>query len=262
MRALQRWLTKAHPLLKSLLYLQLLSIAIWGPLISVIVVSTVCFAFLIFYSGEKGAIANPYYALLFCVIAVLIVLPGGNRDELIYASKLSARILNVMLISAMLGVVVSPVDIARVGKYLRLPDTAIMMIIGVASFLPLSLRSINTVIFAQRSRGLDFNLFSLFRPTTYRVLVVPYVVCILRSALDKWVSMNLRPWSGYKLAMPKIAIHEIVLFLISLILWLGAGWDRYRHDPRHLHALAVAGATHGLLYQSTAGDARRRDHAN
>jgi energy-coupling factor transporter transmembrane protein EcfT len=218
-KTIQKYLASLHPLIKIMVYAQLLCVAIWGPLPGVIITAVVCFVLLAFYPDDRGAIANPYFALLFCLLAVLIVLPGGSRDEILYASRLSTRLLDVMLVSAMLGTVISPVDLARIGNLLHLPNAAIMVIVAVASFLPLSLRNIHTVIVAQRSRGFEFKFLSLFRPTTYRVLVVPYVVCILRSALDKWVSMNLRPWVGYRRAMPKISIQEIGLLFISSLLW-------------------------------------------
>jgi hypothetical protein len=218
MKVLQGYLINLHPLFKTLLYLQLLAVAIWGPLLSVIGVSVVCFAYLIFWPDEQG-LASPYYALVFCAVAVLVVLPGGSRGELIQALRLSARLFDVMVVSYMLGVVLRPIDVAQLGTLLRLPSNIIMVMIGVASFVPLASRSIHNVIFAQRSRGFEFTFLSLFRPTTYRVLVVPYVVSILRSAMDKWVSMNLRPWTGYKLPIRKIAIYEIALFLISFGLW-------------------------------------------
>lgn len=220
MKLLERHLVKVHPVIKMVFYIQLLGIAIWGPLISSILVTVICFIFLIFYSGEKGIVANPYYALLFCAIAVLIVVPAGSKDEIIYASELSARILNVMLISAILGLMIKPDDILLTGKLLRLPDKLIMVIITIALFLPTATRSIHSVIFAQRSRGLELGFFSLFRPTTYRVLIIPYVVCILRSALAMWVSMNLRPWSVYKLSKAKINVPEVVLLLTSFALWI------------------------------------------
>lgn len=203
-----------------MIYMQLLCVAIWGPLPGVILTTVVCFLLLGFYPGDRGAIANPYYALLFCLLGVLIVLPGGTRDEIIFASRLSTRLLDIMLVSAMFGTVLSPVDLARLGNILYLPNAAIMVVIAVGSFLPLSLRNIHAVIIAQRSRGFEFRFTSLFRAATYRVLVVPYVVCILRSALDKWVSINLRPWVGYRTTLRKVSIQETVLVLVSFLLWI------------------------------------------
>lgn len=220
MKSIQKKLANLHPLIKVVVYTQLLCVAIWGSLPSVILTATICFLLLAFYPGDRGAIANPYFALLFCVVAVLIVLPGGSRDEMVYASRLSTRLFDVMLVSALLGAVISPVDVARIGNLLRLPNPAIMIIVAITSFLPLSARNIQAVMIAQRSRGFELNFLSLFRPATYRVLVVPYIVCILRSALDKWVSMNLRPWIGYKRVTPKIPIQEIALFLTTFMLWI------------------------------------------
>jgi hypothetical protein len=180
----------------------------------------VSFVLLVLYPGDRGAIANPYYALVFCMLAVLIVIPGGSRDEIWAASRLSIRLSDIMLVSSLLGLITSPVDLARLSTLFRLPAAGTMVIIAVASFLPLSLRNIHTVIVAQRSRGFEPKFVSLFRPATYRVLIVPYVVCILRSALDKWVSMNLRPWALYRPTVQRITIPEIVLFSISFLLWL------------------------------------------
>ena len=220
MNILKRYLIKVHPIIKILFYLQLFAIAIWGPIISSIMITTICFIILIFYSGEKSIIANPYYALLFCGIAVLIVLPGGSKSEIIYASKLSARILNIMLISAITGLIIKPHDILIIGKCLHLPEKLIWVIIAMALFLPNAIHDIQSVIFAQRSRGFELNIFSFFRLTTYRVLIIPYIVCILRSALSMWISMNLRTRLADKQANTKYSILEILMFLTSFVLWI------------------------------------------
>jgi len=220
MKSLERYLVRTHPVTKILLYLQLLSVAIWGPLISSVVVTITCFIFLVFYPGEKGIIANPFYAMLFCTIAVLIVIPTGSKDEIIYASELSARIFNIMLISAILGLVIKPYDILIMGRLLHTPGNLVTVIITTALFFPIAMQNIYSVIFAQRSRGLELSFSSLFRLMTYRAITIPYVVCILRSALAMWISINLRPWSKYKLAKAKVDTLGLILFLASFALWL------------------------------------------
>lgn len=221
--AVWRHLAKVHPLVKCALYVQFLAVAIWGPLNSVILVDVVGFIFLALYSHKRDVELSPYFALIFCVLAVLIVVPGGTKDEIMYASLLSARILGVMLISSLLGAIISPIDIVSVSELLHLSDNIRMVVVVIASFLPLAKRSITSVIFAQRSRGLEIGLYSLLRPRTYSALVVPYIVSILRSALDKWVSINLRPLSGYKPTRTNIRTVEALALLASFALWLSVG---------------------------------------
>ena len=220
MKSVTRFLINFHPVIKFLLYLQLLLVAICGPLWSVVFTSAACFMFVILYPGDRGMVANPYWALIICALGVLVVLPGGTRVEILYAAELSTRVLDVMLTSAAFGLLISPRDVAQLTDSLHLPDNVKLVVIAVSSFVPLSLRSIHAVIFAQRSRGLTLGITSILRPETYRVLVVPYVVCILRAAFDKWVSMNLRPWSVYYQARAKIRVHEVGVVLASFTLWL------------------------------------------
>jgi hypothetical protein len=176
--------------------------------------------FVLLYPGDRGTVANPYFALVICAFGVLIVLPGGSRDEILYAAELSTRIFDVMLASATFGLLMSPRDVAQLTDSLHLPDKAKLVVIAVSAFLPLSLRSIHAVIFAQRSRGLVLSFSSMLRPETYRVLVVPYIVCILRAAFEKWVSMNLRPWLGYYQVRAKFRVLEVIILFASFILWI------------------------------------------
>lgn len=220
MKSLERYLSNVHPVLKLGLYIQLLCLAIWGPFTSSILITILCFVFLVFYSGEKGIVANPYYALLFCTIAVLIVIPGGSREDILYASELSVRIFNIMLISAILGLLMKLDDVLLIGRLSCLPEEIFVVVIAMVLFLPAAKRTIQSVSFAQRSRGLELGFFSLFRLSTYRALIIPYVICVLRNALASWVSMNLRPWSRYKQAVGRIKVAEVILFLFSFALWV------------------------------------------
>jgi len=218
MKALERHLVAGHTLTKVGLYLQSLSLAIWGPLGACVAVAVACFGILLLTPGRRGTVANPFYALILCAVAVLLVVPGGTAQEIIAASELSTRILSVMLASALLGAVITPSDVLLLQRFFRLPRSFEMVALAMVLFVPRALDSIRSVVYAQRSRGLDLSVVSVFRPSTYRLVLVPYIVSVLKAALTLWVSLNLRP----SLAQSSESMTPIqaVILVASGGLWL------------------------------------------
>lgn len=215
-------LKRVNPLLKVLLYLQLLCVAIWGPVFNVAGLTVIAFVFLLVYRDEDEIVTNPYYSVALCLITVLIVLPGGSWSEILYATNLAVRILAVMLVSSVFGLWIDTTDIMRTAKVFGASEKLSAVLAGVARFVPVSIRTMRSVLLAQRSRGLEFDWAAVFRLETYPAVVVPYFVCILRIAFVMWISMNLRPHSEIEFRGPEGAASGVGLLLLtaSCLLWL------------------------------------------
>lgn len=168
-------------------------------------------------------IASPWFALILCTMATLIAVPGGTIQDVVTAGLLAVRLLMIMLISAVLGCLATPNDFIGASRQLRLPENVGFGISATARFLPLAVKTMRAVTMAQRSRGLSFGFRALFRAQTYQALVVPYILSVLRSAVQLWVAMSLRPLRGIQISVSRpraLLLAELALLGLSGALWV------------------------------------------
>lgn len=220
MKSVVTYLSSTNYIFKFAAVTQLICIAIWGPLISCIGIASIIFILLILHQGDKVMKLSAFVALIFCVISVLIVFPGGSKDDVFVAFNIAVRFFDIMIISILFALIAKLHDFTIVGKLLHLPKSFILIfMISFIRFIPVAFKSIETVIMAQRSRGFNFNLSSFLKTQTYRALLIPYIICILDSAWWMWISMNLRPIVDIKLPNQKISAIQIYFLAISFGLW-------------------------------------------
>jgi len=211
-----RW----HPFTKVLLYIQFLLLCLCGGLPSCVIVCFVVFILLAFYKGDKGIVASPILALVLCALAVVIVLPGGSSVEITTASVLSVRVLGVMLSSMILGMITTRRDLQVLGSTFRLSDVGVEIVSALFFFVPIAIGSLENVVRAQRSRGFEFEVASLVRFRTYRILLVPYLANVLQSGFNLWISINLRPLSVESASGNGPVWPQIFVLSSSFLLWL------------------------------------------
>lgn len=192
-RAIWVFCRKLSPVFKSLLFVELLCIGIWGPIEVCLALSALLFVLLLAWPRAGTIVANPLFAMAFCLIVVGTAIPFCTSAEVLGVTKGSLRFLLVMLASsAVLGSISMASDFISVAKSLRLPDGVTFVIATLSRSVPLSLRTMREVAVAQKARGLKLGMRNAVQPETYMVLLVPYVVSILRASLTIWVASNLR----------------------------------------------------------------------
>jgi len=205
------------------MYLNLLCLGIWGPVQSCVIVSLFSFGALLSWPRARTTIGSPWFAVGFCAVATLIVVPGGTIHDIALAAQLSIRLLEIMLVSAMLGTIAVPSDFVVVTQCLRLPEIVRFGIINLARFLPVAIQSVQSVRMAQRSRGVNLGIRQVFRMETYQALVVPYVISIARAANQLWISTNLRPLRTvrpYARRPRGLLMIELGLLIVSSGMWV------------------------------------------
>ncbi|MFH1741167.1 MAG: energy-coupling factor transporter transmembrane component T [bacterium] len=220
MNWLQRPLVHTHPLVKSLAYLHLCTLAIWGPWLGAAFMAIVCFVFLLLWPMRKGMITNPWASLILCAVAVVVVIPGGTQTELVRVSFLALRMLAVFLVSAVLGLVFGVSDVLHLGRLFHWPERWCVLAVGLVRCVPMAQRSMEAVMLSQRSRGFVLRWWGLVLPRTYRIVTIPFLVCMLRDALWMWVSLNMRKWAVYKPKCRTVGVWDVAFLLLTLLIWV------------------------------------------
>ena len=208
-----------HPWVKLLLYAHLLCVAIWGPLWGSALIAILVLILLFLYQGPRGFVTQPILALVVCSLAVVIAIPGGSTNDVMSAAKLSTRLLMVMSVSGLFGLVIGFQDVRHWCYTVRAPQWFVFLITAFVRYLPIAERLFKQVIFAQRSRGLHLGIKTVFLPSSYRALMVPYILGLLRSIDSLWVSMNMRPTEVARADGHGIRVAEVVILMGSASLW-------------------------------------------
>lgn len=179
---------------KAVLLFELLAFAIWGPLEGCVILVCALFVLLVIWPRADTMIASPFVAMIFCLVVIGTAIPFSTPTEVLAVAQNTLRFLLFMLASSvMLGSVAIPSDFVNLAHLLRLPSGVTFVIGTVTRFVPLCLRTMGEVACAQKARGLRLGLKTSFQPETYTMLLVPYVISIIRSAVTVWVASNLRP---------------------------------------------------------------------
>ncbi|MCL5028620.1 MAG: hypothetical protein M1480_06320 [Bacteroidetes bacterium] len=214
-----KYLTNLHPTTKLLFYINLFIFSIMGEILGVYLLGMISFFYLLLTHKDKKLIANPINGLILCIIGVIIVLPDGTKSEIKLAIDLSARILLVFNLFAISGITTNQQDYLFIAKIFGIKGNNRKIIIVLPLVLPLVVNVIHNVIMAQKSRGIELSFRKLMQFQTYQGLIVPYLVCVSKVILDYWISINLRPWSSYKVSIPRIKILDLGI-LLSIFIWL------------------------------------------
>lgn len=220
-----------HPIVKLLIYVQLLSVSLWGPVTSPAIIGLVIFVYLITLDSQLTVFSNPWLPLGLCLFTFIIVIPGGTRDELMRAAEIAVRLFGIIMSSILLGVSFGIRDMVHLSHLLRMPDRLELMGLSVSIAIPKMLDSLGNIILAQRSRGMVFSWRSVFSARLYQALLTPVIVAVLRTALDIWISLCSRPWRIYSSMSCRSSVAEVALLMASLLLWL---------DPVRLLSLVLS----------------------
>jgi len=214
-------LTSLHPITKLLVYLQLIAVCIFAPVPSAIFVGVVAFLYVVVLGAGREMYVNPWYPLVLCVLAFLIAVPGGTDRDVLIAADISLRVFGVIMSSILLGLALGVRDLISLTRRFGMPEQVELMAIAIAVSLPRVLRSMRNVLAAQKSRGFVISWRTALSLRTYAVLMTPFIVAILRTALALWISLCIRPWRNYTPAVFRFGVRDLILLLASSLLW----WD-------------------------------------
>ncbi|MHA1588560.1 MAG: energy-coupling factor transporter transmembrane component T [Candidatus Thorarchaeota archaeon] len=212
--------SSVHPIVKLLIYIQLVAVSLWGPVPSAAIAGLAIFVYLLTLDSRITIFSNPWLPLGLCLFTFLIAIPGGTRDELMRAAEIAIRLFGIIMSSILLGISFGIRDMIRLSRLLRTPEQLELMGIAVSAAIPRMLESLNNIVLAQRSRGMVFSWRSVFSAGLYHALMTPVIVAVLRTALDLWISLCIRPWRIYRPMTRRPAFADMVLLMASFVLWL------------------------------------------
>ena len=215
-----KFFTGMQSLLKTLVFINLFMVGLIGSIWAVLIVLLFLFILLLLNSQEHGINSGPFFPLIFCGLAVLIVIPDGTESEVEFALYLMARILALSYISIFIGYIFNQRDFLVIGDLFGLKSNKKILFIIIPIFLPTALSAIQNVLIAQQSRGLKLNIKSLLKRETFEAMIIPYVVTILKRALELWITVNLKPWDSYIIKKQKIKFTDILITCMCLSLWI------------------------------------------
>lgn len=213
-------LMSCSPWFKLILYLHVLAIGIWAPVVGVGIVGGAGFLLLLIYRGHHGLVGDPKWIVAFCVFAVGIAVPWGTAAMILQASEFAVRMLTVMTATGIAAICSSIEDLLLITHDLRMPHFMRFLLVALYRYLATAVNLFNNVMVAQRSRGLRFDPQTVFSGEGYRALAVPYSLAIIRSIDSFWISMNMRPGMDGIVSKSKVTVGELTLLFSSLGFWL------------------------------------------
>ncbi len=216
-------LRRCHPIWKILFVGQAILQGLMGPLLNTALVSGIVSAIVLLGSPNR-AIRNGFVlAVVFVGVVILLSWVGGGADGLRDGVGDAVRLFSFMSIALLFACVVVPIDFGIMCSTLRLPHLGVIAR-ALSSLIPVAVRTMNEVLFAQKARGLQFNLKLLLSVSTYSALVIPYVISMLGTTHALWITHSLRrelPSNLYSDRTYKIIAFEVVSFVVLCVLW----WD-------------------------------------
>lgn len=220
MHNISQYLMGRNTAIKLLTYLNLIIIVLYGPLLACLLLVFICFGLLTYWPYRTGLITNPWSYFLLCIVAILIVVPGGTKSEIVSTSILCLRVLSFLLLSSLLGCIFSINDALWLGKFFHWPCRVTVFFISIVRFIPLAMKSFEQTLISQRARGLTMKNWRLLRFDTFTILVVPFIVAILRDCLFMWISINMRNWVTINPSQRTIRTIDIAFVATLSCLWL------------------------------------------
>ncbi len=204
----ETYLTRLHPFTK-LFYV---ATAIAVPLLAgnlAFFLFTIGISILLLISGGLFKKALPLIAFSFTILATIFLIQGlfykGNeiplfflgkvcfyREGVLYATRIGLNILNMLLSFALFVLSTNPFDLVEEMERIGLSKKAGYIIISVFQIIPQMMGTKDTIMDAQRSRGLETEGSLLKRAKAFLPLISPVVTSSLVNTRERAVALEVR----------------------------------------------------------------------
>lgn len=215
------YLTKLHPFTKLLYILTAIAVPLmWGQLFvyGIFVFASVCL--LISAGLLKKAI--PLIAFSFTILLTIFIIHGlfhqGNtnvlfvigplrfyREGLRYALGIGCNILNMLLSFAVFVLTTRTVDLVEALEKCGFPSKFTYIISSVFQIVPQMTGTMNTIMDAQRSRGLETEGKLWVRAKAFLPLISPVVMSSLINTRERAIALEVR---GFESGCKKTYLNE------------------------------------------------------
>lgn len=150
---------------------------------------------------------------------VLIFMPFSNKQEISELIIFSLRLFNLMVIGIVSGIFFRTKDLYFLLDKIGVSETYKSVILSTIKFIPISIAKFIDVIYSQKSRGLEFNLNSVFNINTYLSLIIPYINIILREIYNEYITISLRIFSFSNMTN-KLQYIDAIVFSFVILFWI------------------------------------------
>lgn len=244
------YLTRLHPFAKMLYIVAAVSVPIiTGTLWMFGVMIGVSLGLLI--SGKIMKKVFPLIAFSFTIIITVFLIHGlFNRanqnvlaaigplkfykEGLLYASRIGLNILNMLLAFAMFVLTTKPSTLVDDLEQAGFSPRFGYMISSVFQIIPQMMGTMNTIMDAQRSRGMETEGSLLVRAKAFIPLISPVVSSSLINTRERAIALEVRGFdskvkktflSGHKIkGRDRAFMLVMVLMILGAVVWRVSGW--------------------------------------
>lgn len=239
------WLNKLHPYTKLFYVL----VAMIAPIIAgnlfffpVMIVMSLC----LLACGRTLRRALPLVAFSFTIIAVIFLVQGlfyhanetvlfalGKvvfyREGVLYATRIGCNILNMLLAFAVFVLTTSPQELVNELEKSGFSPKFGYIITSVFQIIPQMMKSKNTIMDAQRSRGMETEGKLHVRVKAFFPMISPVVMSALINTRERAIALEVRGFGRKnkktylteraKYKGDKVAVAVLTLILVAVIVW-------------------------------------------
>jgi len=215
-----RKIWRVHPLVKFILFINLNLLIFFGSIYISIILSFLGYSFLIFSSKKNQFYASPHKSLIFCIVTFLLVylLMENTQQELKQLIFFTLKLFAIIITSIIAGLFIKPLDLVYFLKTLRIRKKDYPMIFSIIRFIPVTISDLENIVFAQRSRGFNYNIKSIFNKSTYLSIVIPYIYSILNHVVQTDISLEIKDFNLKTEKIP-VSLIDILIIAINILLW-------------------------------------------
>lgn len=239
------WLNRLHPYTKLLYILAAICIPLIGGKLWLFPIIVLC-SILLLISGRCLKKALPLIAFSFLMILVIFLIQGlfynGNENVLfhigtlafyeegvLYATRISFNILNMLLSFAVFVLTTSIPDFVDELEKSGFPPKFAYVIISVFQIVPQMMKTKDTIVDAQRSRGMETEGKLLTRMKAFLPLISPVVMSALINTRERAVALEVRGFgrknqktilsNRTKRPVDKVLGALQILLILAVIVW-------------------------------------------
>jgi energy-coupling factor transport system permease protein len=243
------WLTRIHPFTKLLYILTAIAVTIMsGNLL--IYAAFIAASMAILASGGVLRKAFPLLAFSFTILITILIIQGlfnhenatllfaigpahFYREGVMYAVKIGANVLNMLLSFAILVLTTKPEDLVEHLERAGFPPKFGYIVIAVFQIVPQMMGTMSTITDAQRSRGMETEGKLSVRIRAFLPLISPVVSSSLINTRERAIALEVRGFGrkGKRTYLPKeepLAASRLINILLFVILAFAVAWKIYR----------------------------------
>ena len=117
-----------------------------------------------------------------------------------------------MNIGLFISIYIRSEDYIFIFRKMNVSEDILKVFVALVNFIPESIKSISTIIEAQKSRGLNISIKSVLNMSAFQFITIPFILYTLRSIYYTSLNVFLR---DIKVSNPKLSFGVNDIFIIS-----------------------------------------------